>query len=232
MIKRSIFRSISCLVLFFTAGLVSAQTAGVLYDPEPPVDSAYVRVLVPTKSGSFDIVVDGRERIKKLSAGEASEYMVLTAGSHTLAIQPVGKSVPVIATNVEVVAGRSVTMAFPVLKDGSPPVIFQDKSSTNKLKALLSVYSLDSKAGAVDLLTADGTSRVFTNLTYGNSASLSVNPITVELIVTAAGQKVPKAKASLSMAQGGSYSIFVLPGDNGKLVLKSAQSQTERYTGK
>jgi hypothetical protein len=230
--KRSFFRRLNGIAMLFIAGMVSAQTAGVLYDPEPPVDSAYVRVLVPTKTGNFDIVVDGRERIKKLSAGDASEYMVLTAGSHTLAIQSAGKSGPLISTSFEVVAGRSVTMAFPDLKPNSSPIVFQDKSNTNKLKALLLVYSLDSKAGAVDLLTADASSKVFTNLVYGNSKGLLVNPISVDLIATAAGQKTPKAKVSLSMSQGGSYSIFLLPGEGGKLVVKSAQSKTERYTGK
>jgi hypothetical protein len=123
-------------------------------------------------------------------------------------------------------------MAFPDLQTGSTPIVFQDKSNTNKLKALLSVYSLDGKAGAVDLLTADGSSKVFTNLAYGTSTGLLVNPISVDLIATAAGQKTPKAKVSLSMSQGGSYSIFLLPGEGGKLVVKSAQSKTERYTGK
>jgi hypothetical protein len=158
--------------------------------------------------------------------------MVLTAGLHTLAIQHAGKSVPPLQTNFEVVAGRSVTMVFPDIKPGSTPIVFQDKSNTNKLKALLSVYLLDSKAGPVDLLTADGTSQVFTNLKYGTSGGLLVNPISVDLIAASAGQKTPIAKVSIAMSQGGSYSIFLLSGDGGKLLAKSVQSKTERYTGK
>jgi hypothetical protein len=230
--KRLIARIFFGLSVALNVCLASGQTAGVLYDPEPPRDSAYVRVLVLPKSASFDIFIDGRARINKLSAGDASEYMVLTAGLHTLAIQHAGKSVPPLQTNFEVVAGRSVTMVFPDLKPGSTPIVFQDKSNTNKLKALLSVYLLDSKAGPVDLLTADGTSKVFTNLIYGTSGGLLVNPISVDLIAASVGQKTPKAKVSLAMSQGGSYSVFLLPGNGGKLLAKSVQSKTERYTGK
>jgi hypothetical protein len=230
--KRLFVQSCIGVGVALNACLALGQTAGVLYDPEPPRDSAYVRVLVPVQAGSFNIVVDGRERIKRLNAGDSSEYMVLTSGAHTLAIQSGGKSVPLVDTRLEVVAGRSVTIAFPDLKPGATPIVFQDKSNSNKLKALLSVYLLDSKIGAVDILTADGASKVFTNVAFGTSVSLLVNPIAVDLVATVAGQKAPKAKMSISMSQGGSYSIFLLPGEGGKLLAKSVQSQTERYTGK
>jgi hypothetical protein len=230
--KRNLFIGIGGLAALFLAISVSAQTSGVLYDPEPPVDSAYVRVLAPTTPGSFDVSIDGRVRIKKMNAGDVSEYMVLPAGSHKLTFQPAGKAASTFSTNFEVVAGKSVTMAFLDLTAGAVPIIFHDKSNTNQLKALLTVYLLDKRVGAVDLLTADGTSKVFTNINFGTSAGLTVNPIAIDLIVNAAGQKTPLAVVSLSMAQGGSYSIFILPGVGGKLVAKSVQSKTERYTGK
>ena len=70
----SLFTKLSLGSLLITFGFsVMAQPAGLLYDPEPPVDSAYVRVLLASPEGVVDVLVDGRSRIRKLASGEASE---------------------------------------------------------------------------------------------------------------------------------------------------------------
>jgi alginate O-acetyltransferase complex protein AlgF len=220
------------LMLFFLNSLVMAQPAGLLYDPEPPVDSAYVRVVLAAREGSVDVMVDGRMRVQKLGSGEASEYMVLPAGKHTIALHPTGKSAAHFSTAFEVVKGRAMTLAFTTLKPGTVPVMFEDKANSNKLKALLAVYNLDAKAGLLDVLTADGNTKVFSSVAYGTSASLSVNPISIDLIAVKIGDKVPQTRASLVMTQGGAYSILLLPGDGGKLLSNAVQNKIERYTGK
>ena len=211
---------------------VMAQPAGLLYDPEPPVDSAYVRVVLASREGVVDVLVDGRARIQKLASGEASEYMVLAAGKHTIALHATGKPAAYFSTSFDVVRGRAMTLAFTTLRADTVPVVFEDKANSNKLKALLAVYNLDAKIGALDVLTADGNTKVFSGVVYGTSASIPVNPISIDLIAVKIGDNVPQTRASLAMTQGGTYSILLLPGNGGKLIARPVQNKIERYTGK
>lgn len=217
--------------LLCASSLCVAQPAGMLYDPEPPADSAYVRV-IHTGSGAVDVSVDGRVRTKKLLPGEPSEYLVFGAGKHAVALHPAGKSEPATTATIEVVSGRSKTVAFTAMKPDVAPVLFEDKANSNKLKALLAVYHLDPKIGALDVVTADGSTKVFTGLVYGGSASIQVNPIAIDLIAVKSGDKVAQTKVSLTMSQGGTYSLFMLPGSNGKLASRTVQNKNERFTGK
>lgn len=225
-------RQVFAVILVCLSAAVSAQSTGLLYDPEPPADSAYVRVIHAARGGAIDVWVDGRSRILKLGAGEASDYMVLTAGKHTVALHPVGKPVAQLTTTLDVVRGRATTAAFTALHTDSKPVVFEDKANSNKLKALLSVYHLADKAEPLDVLTMDGNTKVFSSMAYGTSASIQVNPITIDLMAAKVGDKVPQARTSLAMSQGGTYSVLLLPGEGGKLLARSVQNKIERYTGK
>ncbi len=229
----SIFVKLGFGVLLVSSKLFAfAQPAGLLYDPEPPIDSAYVRVIHAAREGMVDVVVDGRIRLKKLAYAESSEYMVLAGGKHTIAIHASGKPTPYFSTVFEVVKGRAVSLVFTTFRVGTEPIFFEDKANTNKLKALLSVYNLDSKVGPVDILTTDGATKVFEGLAYATSASLLVNPIAIDLIAAKIGDKVPQGRMSLAMTQGGTYSVLLLPGDSGKLIVRTALNKIERYTTK
>ncbi len=230
--SRSLFHLIVASLLACLSFAGRTQATGLLYDPEPPIDSAYVRVILASRTGVVDILVDERPRIQKLIAGEASEYMVLTAGKHTVTVRPAGKSAASFSTKIDVVRGRAMTVAFRELKSDTVPVLFEDKANSNKLKALLAVYHLGSKGGALDVLTADGSTSVFSGVTYGASSFIQVNPITIDLIATTAGEKVPLGRTSLAMKQGGTYSLLLLSGVDGKLLVRSVQNRIERYTGK
>jgi hypothetical protein len=230
--SRMILNLVLGLSLLCQSLVAGAQSTGLLYDPEPPADSAYVRVVHASRGEAVDISVDGRSRISKLGAGEASEYMVLTAGKHAIAVSSAGKPRVHASATIDVIRGRAMTVAFTALKADTAPVIFEDKANSNKLKALLAVYHLEAKAGPLDVVTADGNTKVFSGLAYGTSASLQVNPISIDLVVTAAGDKLPRGRVSLAMAQGGTYSIILLSGEGGKLVATALQNKIERYTGK
>jgi alginate O-acetyltransferase complex protein AlgF len=226
------------LLMTFTTLLVClslaahAQPAGLLYDPEPPVDSAYVRVIFASRDGPVDIMIDGRPRIRNLGVGEFSDYLVLNAGKHTMSIHPAGKSVAHLSTPIEVIRGRAMTIAFATLKTGATPIVFEDKANTNKLKVQLAVYHLSDQAGPLDILTSDGNTKVFSGVIFGASTSLQVNPISIELIAAKGGDKIAQARTSLSMAQGGTYSILLSSGEGGKLLARTTQNKIERYTGK
>jgi alginate O-acetyltransferase complex protein AlgF len=228
----------SCIKFVFTVLMigvgmaVSAQTSGLLYDPEPPVDSAYVRIFMANVGGPVDVLVDDRIRLRKLGAGNASDYMILPAGEHTIAIHPAGKSVAYLATKLEVVPGRAMTVAFTALRPDASPVVFEDKANSNKLKALLAVYQLAAQAGPLDVTTADGRTKVFSAVPYGTSSSIQVNPITIELIAAKVGDSLPQARTSLGMTQGGTYSIMLFPGVGGKVTALSIKNSIEKYNGK
>jgi alginate O-acetyltransferase complex protein AlgF len=136
---------------------------------------------------------------------------------------------------LDVVPGKAMTIAFASLKADSKPSIFEDKANTNKLKSLVSAYHLDAKAGALNLQTADGSTKVFSNLVYGASNSIQVNPISVELVAakpTDAPSAAGASKTKLSMAAGANYSVFLMPNEQGLLTAKAVQNKTERYVSK
>lgn len=219
-------------LLIFTSLAAQAQPAGLLYDPEPPADSAYVRVILASHDGLIDIQVDGRPRIRNLKSGEFSDYMVLSAGKRSISIHAAGKSAANLSSSIDVVRGKAMTIAFTELKTGKTPIVFEDKANTNKLKVQLAVYHLIEKAGPLDVLTADGNTKVFSGVAFGASTSLQVNPISIDLIATNGGDKIAKARTSLSMSQGGTYSILLSSGEGGNLIARTAQNKIERYTGK
>lgn len=229
---QTFLRWVSALALVALSLPAATQPAGLLYDPEPPADSAYVRALHASREGYVDVVVDGRVRVKKLAAGEASDYMVLSAGKHTVAVHLAGKKEAALTMSLDVVRGRAMTVAFTSLQTDASPVIFEDKANSNKLKALLAVYHLDPKIGPLDIFTADGSTKVFAGLSYGSPASIQVNPISINLIAMKSGDKEALTKTSLAMSQGGTYSVLLLPGVGGKLISSAIQNKIERFTGK
>lgn len=226
------------LFLFLTISIVglsmpaAAQTAGRLYDPEPPVDSGYVRVIVAAQTAPVDVLVDGQTRVRKLASEQLGEYMVLTEGRHTITLNLFDKPVALLSKTIEVARGKSITLAVTSVRKDATFFSFEDKGNTNKLKAVLTAYNLDPKAESLDILTGDGSTKVFGGLTYGAMASIQVNPIVVDLIVTNTGGRLSMSRTSLEMQQGATYSVLLLGSNGGKTVIKTVQNRAERYTGK
>jgi hypothetical protein len=208
-----------------------AQPAGTLYDPEPPADSAYVRVLSNLGKEPVDVLVDGKPRVAQLHAGVASDYLVVEVGQHELSVRPRGGKQDRATATMEFSRGMAVTVAFPTAKAEVVPVLLQDKTNSNKLKAMITVYHLDPSLGPISVGTADGKLKVFTDVGYGKSASLQVNPISVELVAATMQDAREKGRVKLAMAQGGNYSLFIL-GEGGKTVFSTQENRTEKYVPK
>lgn len=225
-------RFVHPILVFCSMTCAMAQPTGLLYDPEPPADSAYVRVLMAADLGKSMVLVDGKARGVALGINQVSDYMVLPAGHHQIELVAEGKKANSLKTLLEVVRGRAMTVAFVSSQPAVAPILFEDKTSSNKLKAMLSVYQLARKGTMVDVLTGDGATKVFSALGYGTSGGLQVNPIGVELIATKSGEKSPLAKASVTMTQGAAYSVFLLPAKDGNTTSVVVQNKIERYTGK
>ena len=227
--RRNLYSLLAVVVCCCLFGKVNADQA-LLYDPEPPVDSAYLRIIHTSAQGSVDVHIDGRLRMANLHSATPSAYIILSPGKHELTIRAAGKAQILVTTPLTLESGQSMTIAYDTLRASVKPLIFNDKINANNLKAMLSVYNLDGKDGAFDILTADRKMAVFSGIDSGKSMALSVNPVSVELILTKTGNKVARAKIPISMMAGATYSILLLPGDGGKPLIYIGQNKTERYT--
>jgi alginate O-acetyltransferase complex protein AlgF len=236
LIQRNLVRVLALRVLALfslLAGPLSplqAQTQPGLYDPEPPANSAYVRIVHTSGDGAVDLLVDGKLRASAIARGIPCDYLVLPAGSHQLELKQGGKSR--VTLPLDAPGSHALTLAFGSLAASSKPQIFEDKTIANKLKATLTVYHLHPAMEALDIMTADGKLTVFPALAQGGTAVRAVNPIAIELMAAKAGTGLGLARAQLNLVQGGSYSLILLEGSGGKLVAQTAQNKIERYTGK
>ena len=207
-----------------------AQSTGRLYDPEPPVDSAYVRVVAVEAGPALDVLVDDKVRLRKVARFDASDYMVIPEGRHVVSLAPAGQQHALVSHTLDVVRGKSLTLAFASLREPSPPAVFEDRGNTNRLKAQITAYNLTGGPGAaVSVSTADGANKVFGDLAAGASASLQVNPISVDL--QAAEGKGKPVKFHLEMSAGATYSLLLWRDGKSGLQVRTLANRTERFLG-
>ena len=220
--RRRVCLAVGVCALTWQAGW--AQGSGRLYDPEPPLDSGYVRIVWAATGAPVQLSVDGKVRIPKLGAYSVSDYLVLKEGTHTLAFQQGAKSWSHPWT---VARGKSVSLVYDAMKGDGPVHVLEDKGNTNKLKALLAFYNLAQQAPKVGVAAAQGNAKVFDGVPYGSMAAMQVNPIAIGLEITGANKPV---SAQLEMQAGQTYSVFLF-NVNGKPQTHVVQSTVERYTG-
>jgi alginate O-acetyltransferase complex protein AlgF len=151
--------ALPCLFALATAAL--AQDTG-LYDPAPPANSAFVRVLNAPTASLADKTVTAEKNA-------ASSYVVIPQGEFTA-------KVGATSGKLKVEAGKF----YSVIVTGTALKLLIDKAADNRAKALLTVYNL-SKVGSVDLKTADGKTSVISGIKPGESGNRAVNGITVDL---------------------------------------------------
>lgn len=210
--------------LLCTGALAWAQKT-TLYDPQPPANSAYIRVIVGDQD--VEVALDKRTRLEKVPAGTPSAYLVVPAGQHEVTLKTKGKSLSV---PVKAESSRSITVLISSLTGGgSKTVVIEDKINSNRLKAIIAIYNL-TPGTAVDAWTADGNTAIFQGVTSGATASLVVNPVKLAYMVTGAGNKTALANHEFSMTAGNAYSI-VVTGSGTPLTTQAFQNTVERYQG-
>lgn len=208
--------SLPCAVLW-------AQSPS-LYDPQPPANAAYVRVLVGG-SQAVDVLIDQQAKASKVPAARPSSYMLVSPGAHQLTIRAGGNRVHV---PLNVVPSRFFTVLLSEVQADAKPVVIEDKLNGNRLKAMISVYHLG-QGQPVEVWTADGQILIFSALAPNQSAALAVNPISVHYMVTAVGQKTPLAQYSLTLAPGGAYSMVITSDSAGHVATQTLPNTTERF---
>ena len=206
------------LLGYLALGAVLAQEEG-LYAPAPPAEAAFVRVLNADTATAGEVAPTlGETTYERLPYGSVSPYRVVLQGTSEFRAGSVTAS-------LEFEAGRFYTVTLT-----EEATLSADPGLENRAQTLLLVYNASDTP--VNLKTADGSTDVIPDVPPGKVGSIEVNPISVELIAAKPGDKTPLARTSLAMTQGGTYSIFLLPIEGGKLSALAAQNKTERYTGK
>jgi alginate O-acetyltransferase complex protein AlgF len=191
--------AMKALTYFFTTFIilynaVVAQEG--LYDPTPPANSAFVRIiqadsaLSTTTSSIGDVVYGDLEYLA------ISPYHVVQQGSYEGRFGD-------ITTPLEVAAGNFYTVAIV----GGKALLLQDPVNGNLTKTLLILYNLSDLA-TVDMKTADGSTAVISGVTSQTLNSILVNPIEISLAAFGDHQSV-QAFNDLSLKPGATYSMIV-----------------------
>jgi alginate O-acetyltransferase complex protein AlgF len=174
-------------------GLVGAVAQG-LYDPEPPANSAFVRVI---NAGSGELK-PGIDAVSYGAVGgfNASAYRVIPQGAHKLAAGAASKEVNVLAKRF-----------YSVIVNGSDVQVLEDPSNPGQTKAGLAIYNL-SKIGSVALKTDDGKTTVVDGVAPGTVKSQAVNAIKVGLAAFNGSSKIA-AFPAVQLERGSTYSTIV-----------------------
>lgn len=177
--------------------LASAQDG--LYDPAPPANSAFVRVL-NAPSGTLGGKAVSAEK------GAASAYVIIPQGDFEAKVGTVSGKLKVEAGNF-----------YSVVVSGGKLVLLKDQAAENRAKALLTVYNLTKNS--LDLKTADGKTTVLKDVKAGESGSRAVNGITVDLSAFAGSKAVGTVKG-VKLERGSAYALVVT--DSGMTITQSS----------
>ncbi|WP_135230521.1 alginate O-acetyltransferase AlgF [Deinococcus fonticola] len=178
--------------------LTAAAAQEGLYDPAPPANSAFVRVL-NTPTGT----VAGKAVTAEKAA--ASAYVIVPQGDFEAKLGTTAGKLKVEAGNF-----------YSVMVSGGKLVLLKDQAADNRAKALLTVYNL-TKA-PLDLKTADGKTTVVKDVKPGESGSRAVNGITVDLAAFA-GSKALGTVKKVKLERGNAYALVVT--DSGMTLTQS-----------
>jgi len=173
--------------------LLLAEEAA-LYDPAPPPDSAFVRVVNATPgSAPIEVVVNGLS-LSSVGYQQATHYAVVKGGERSLSAGP---------TTAELSFDSGAF--YTVVLEGGTLSALSDTPNDNLAKARLTLYNLSD--APVSLKTADGQVAVLEGVSPNGVEGRAVNAIPIELAVFSGDQSITLPKVTL--AQGNSYSIFV-----------------------
>ncbi len=184
-----------CLLAFFA--FASAQDG--LYAPEPPANSAFVRVAHAVINGAPMAAQLGSVSFAELGFGGVSSYQVVAEGSYDFSAA--GSS-----QNLSISAGNFYTVAVIDNGSGAHITLIKDASNSNLAKSLLMLYNFSALETA-QMKTADGAQAVISDVGADNLGSVVVNPISVDL---AAFGSDMIASFPAQLERGAAYSLFVM----------------------
>ncbi len=192
-----------------------------LYDPAPPANAAFVRVINATNNDTLKVTVSGIA-YDKVAKGSAAAYQVVKEGEVKPSVVAAGKTVE--ATAVKVDAGKYYT--FAVTGEGSVIAVkeIEDALMANPAKSYVYFYNMSDAAAAS--LTAPVQKADVVKASAGTAGSRDVNPLTLDLAVMADGKEV-KAFPKVSLQRRAGVS-FILSGKAGALNAVMLNNEVKR----
>lgn len=170
---------------------------------------------------AVDIYVNGNKAISNLAFKETTPWTALPAGSYDVKVTAAGGTDAVIEANLPLEAGKYYSVvATGKLADISAKVFMDDLSMLESGKARLRVIHVSPDAPAVDV-AAKGGAVLVPNLAYPNASDyLTVDAMTVDVEVRAAGTNtVALAVPGLNLSAGNIYTIYAVGLLNGSPAL-------------
>jgi alginate O-acetyltransferase complex protein AlgF len=166
-----------------------------IYGPDAPPDSAFLRVFNATPQPLEDVRL-GAEDIGEVHAYQASEFVFVAPGTHTLSAGPLTRP-------VKLAADRYYTA---VLQDGRFALLDNERYH-NRLKALVIVYNLVD-AGALSLRTGDGRAAVVDAVAPNAFGTREVNAVRTTLALYEGNRRVAPVPP-VTLERGRAFSLFV-----------------------
>ena len=188
-------RLIPALLLFSPA--LAQNAADGLYAPDPPPDSAFVRIINATGT---DLTASLGMKKVSASKGSASPYTVIPQGK-------VAASVGKLSQPLNVKAGTFYSLAITGSAATPKLSLLEDTGNANRAKALIAVYNL-SKLPAVEFKTADGKTSVIAGVAPGSTKARAVNGIKADLAVFGPAGLITAFK-EIQLERGAAYAVIV-----------------------
>jgi len=179
-----------------------------LYDPEPPLNSSFLRLIQVGSNDTYEVLIDGIKKNQVLKAGNVTDYFVVSSGIHRIQLKNQSNPSKDIKSSLTIMPGYFFTYAFINYTENSKKVLFKDLANINQMKSQLSAYNLTKLIDKFDLETSEGKISIFKDINQGSSISIAVNPIniSVSLIDSYATNRL---RLSLNLQAGKSFSLFL-----------------------
>ena len=177
--------------------IASAQDG--LYAPEPPANSAFVRVVHAALNTTPISPQLGTLGFSELGFGGISPYQVITEGDYTFSAAGSSQS-------LSMVAGNFYTVAVIDNGSGAHIKLIKDASNSNMAKSLLMLYNFSAFESA-HMKTADGKQAVIADVAAETMGSVIVNPISIDL--AAFGPDLIDSFPA-QLERGAAYSLFIM----------------------
>jgi hypothetical protein len=204
------------LLTLLLAGAAQAQQ-NLPYDPEPPPNAAFVRVINATLK---PVALQMNGEPLTVQARGVSAYRIVAATA--LPVQVDSQTL-----NFSLKAKTFYSIAVVGQGSALKTVLLADGQSFPRTKAALTIYNLsDSKT--VTLKTADGITTVFQNIVPLQSKSILVNGVAVHLTAFANNKPI-RTLQNVQFQIGFAYSILVM-GQGGHYTATFVPSSTSRLT--
>ncbi len=187
-----------------------------LYDPAPPADAAFVRIIDTTantaKPAYKSAIINGKTFEIKETEITISPYQIVLAGEHSI---NAGNS---IADKISIEAGKYYTIAINGNPQGQKTKVFDDMLMENPAKCYLYFYNLSS-APTASLFSPKHKANIVADVVSNDSGARAVNALTLDLSVLSSDKTVETFASTELVRKTGITIVLSGSDDNYKAIL-------------